>query len=41
MVLSECVDALSYILDNIYIIFGNYIYRQIVGISMGTNMLLL
>ena len=26
-----------YLLDNIYIRFGNKLYRQIVGISMGTN----
>ena len=30
-------DALSYHLDNIYIKFGNNLYRQIVGIPMGTN----
>ena len=30
-------DALSYLLDNIHIIFGNKLYRQIVGIPMGTN----
>ena len=30
-------DALSYLLDNIYIIFGTELYRQIVGIPMGTN----
>ena len=30
-------DALSYILDNIYIRFGNKLYRQTVGIPMGTN----
>ena len=30
-------DALSYLLDNIYIRFGNKLYRQIVGITMGTN----
>ena len=30
-------DALSYPLDNIYIRFGNKLYRQIVGIPMGTN----
>ena len=30
-------DALSHLLDNIYIRFGNKLYRQIVGISMGTN----
>ena len=30
-------DALSYLLDNIYIRFGNKLYRQIVDILMGTN----
>ena len=30
-------DALSYLLDNIYIRFGYELYRQIVGIPMGTN----
>ena len=30
-------DALSYILNNIYIIFGYKLYRQIVGNLMGTN----
>ena len=30
-------DALLYLLDNIYIRFGNNLYRQIVGIPMGTN----
>ena len=30
-------DALSYLLDNIYIRFGNKLYRQIVVIPMGTN----
>ena len=30
-------DALSFLLDNIYIRFGTKLYRQIVGISMGTN----
>ena len=39
MVLSECGDALSFLLDNtcIYIRFGTKLYRQIVGIPMGTN----
>ena len=37
MVLSECMDALSFLLDNIYIRFGTKLYRQIVGIPMGTN----
>ena len=30
-------DVLSYLLDNIYIRFGNKLYRQIVVIPMGTN----
>ena len=30
-------DALHYILDNIFIRFGSKLYRQIVGIPMGTN----
>ena len=30
-------DALSYLLDNIYISFGDKLYRQIDGIPMGTN----
>ena len=30
-------DALSYLLNKIYIRFGNKLYKQIVGIPMGTN----
>ena len=30
-------EALIYILDNTYIRFGTKLYRQIVGIPMGTN----
>ena len=30
-------DALSFLLDNIYIRFGTKLYRQIVGITMGIN----
>ena len=30
-------DALSFLLDNIYIRFGTKLYRQIGGIPMGTN----
>ena len=30
-------DALHYLLDNIFISFGSKLYRQIVGIPMGTN----
>ena len=29
-------DALHYLLDNIFIRFGSNLYRQIVGIPMGT-----
>ena len=30
-------DALHYLLDNLFIRFGSKLYRQIVGIPMGTN----
>ena len=30
-------NALHYLLDNIFIRFGSKLYRQIVGIPMGTN----
>ena len=30
-------DALVYLLDNIFIVFGTKLYRQTVGIPMGTN----
>ena len=30
-------DAQSFLLDNIYIRFGTKLYKQIVGIPMGTN----
>ena len=30
-------EVLIYLLDNIYIRFGTKLYRQIVGIPMGTN----
>ena len=30
-------EALLFLLDNIYIRFGSKLYRQIVGIPMGTN----
>ena len=32
-----CATPLSYLLDNIYIRFWTKLYRQIVGIPMGTN----
>ena len=35
--LSIIAEALIYLLDNIYIRFGTKLYRQIVGIPMGTN----
>ena len=34
-------DVLHYLLDNIFIRFGSKLYRQIVGIRMGTNCALL
>ena len=30
-------DALYYLLDNIFVRFGSKLYRQIVGIPMGSN----
>ena len=30
-------DALHYLLDKIFIRFGSTLYKQIVGIPMGTN----
>ena len=30
-------EALVYLLDNIFIRFGTKLYRQIIGIQMGTN----
>ena len=30
-------DALHYLLDNIFIRFGSKLYRQFVGIPIGTN----
>ena len=30
-------DALHYLFDNIFIRFGSKLYRQIVGIPMGTD----
>ena len=31
------INALTFLLDNIFIRFGTKLYRQVVGISMGTN----
>ena len=39
--MSENCDALNYLLDNIFIRFGSKLYRQIEGIPMGTNIVLL
>ena len=33
----ELCDALSFLLDNIYVRFSDTVYRQVVGIPMGTN----
>ena len=33
----KVTDALIYLLDSIYIRFGSELYRQNIGISMGTN----
>lgn len=34
---NEVCDALTFLLDNIYVRFGSTIYRQTIGIPMGTN----
>ena len=36
MVMSKC-DALNFLLNNVFIRFGTKLYRQIVGIPLGTN----
>ena len=41
LVRMSVTPQLSYLLDNIYIRFGGKLYRQIVGIPMGTNCALL
>ena len=33
----ELVESVSFLLDNIYVRFGTSIYKQIIGIPMGTN----
>ena len=33
----QMYEALTFLLDNIYIRFGSKLYRQIVGIPVGTN----
>ena len=33
----KACDSLHYLLDNIFIRFGSTLYRQIIGIHMGTN----
>ena len=37
MVLSKVCDALVYLLDNVFIMFGTEPCRQTIDISMGTN----
>ena len=34
---SQVCDALIYLPDNIFVRFGNSLYRQVIGIPMGTN----
>ena len=34
---NELCQALSFLLDNIFVRFGDLLYRQVVGIPMGTN----
>ena len=37
MVMLKVCEALAFLLENIYIRFGTKLFRQIVGIPMGTN----
>ena len=37
IIYQKVCEALTFLLDNIYIRFGSKLYRQIVGIPMGTN----
>lgn len=34
---SQVCDALNFLLDNIFVRFGKSLYRQVIGIPMGTN----
>ena len=34
---SKLCDALNFLLDNIYVRYGDSLYRQVIGIPMGTN----
>ena len=34
---SEVCDALTFLLDNIFVRYGNALYRQVIGIPMGTD----
>lgn len=34
---NEMIKAVNFLLDNIYVRFGDKVYRQIIGIPMGTN----
>ena len=36
-IITVCAASFKYLLNNIYIRFGNKLYRQIVGIPLGTN----
>ena len=31
------IEAINFLLHNVYVRFGNKVYRQIAGIPMGTN----
>ena len=33
----DVCESLSFLLDNIYVRFGDAVYRQVIGIPMGTN----
>ena len=33
----DLTNAFKFLLDNIYVRFGNKVYKQVIGIPMGTN----
>ncbi len=35
--LDSFIDIFEFLIDNIYIVFGESVYRQVIGIPMGTN----
>ena len=34
---SNLVECINYLIDNAFVVFNNHVYRQVIGIPMGTN----